>query len=86
MSPARLSRDLDFLMAMPDLHLVHHRMSARMFGALSAGAASASRDAARLPYPMLLIHGSRDPVTSVAATEEFFRRPPQPRQIAGHRP
>ena len=57
--PSRLSRDLDFLMAMPDLHLVHHRMSARMYQALTAGAMRAGRDAVELPYPMLLIHGGR---------------------------
>ena len=70
--PARLSRDLDFLMAMPDLHLIHHRMSARMFRALTAGARRASRDAARLTYPILLVHGGRDPITSVSATEQLF--------------
>lgn len=70
--PARLSRDLDFLMAMPDLDLIHHRMSARMFRALTAGARRASRDALHLPYPILLIHGSRDPVTSVAETQQLY--------------
>jgi len=72
-SPGRLSRDLDFLMALPDLHLVHHRMSARMFRALTAGARSASRNAIQLPYPILLVHGSRDPVTSVSATEQLYQ-------------
>ena len=72
MALTRLSRDLDFLKALPDLHLVHHRMSARMYQALLAGARRASCDASQLPYPMLLVHGSRDPVTSVSATEQFF--------------
>ncbi len=71
--PSRLSRDLDFLMGMPDPHLVHHRMSARMYQALTAGALRAGREAVELRYPMLLIHGGDDPVTSVLATEEFFR-------------
>jgi alpha-beta hydrolase superfamily lysophospholipase len=70
--PTRLSRDLDFLMGMPDPHLVHHRMSARMYQALTTGAISAGRDAVGLPYPILLIHGAHDPVTSVAATRQFF--------------
>ena len=70
--PARLSRDLDFLMAMPDMHLIHHRMSARMYHALITGAHRAAREAVALPYPMLLIHGEDDPVTSVDATKEFF--------------
>jgi alpha-beta hydrolase superfamily lysophospholipase len=72
MTPARLSRDLAFLEAMPDLHLIHHRMSARMYRALAAGGLRAGRDAAQLPYPILLIHGKSDPVTSAAATKEFF--------------
>jgi len=72
MPPERLSRDPAFLMAMRDPGLAHHRMSARMFEALTAGAASAARDGTTLPYPMLLVHGSEDPVTSVDATREFF--------------
>ncbi len=70
--PERLSRDLDFLKAMPDRQLMHHRMSARMFHALTEGAARAARDAAGLPYPILLVHGSDDPVTSPEATRRFF--------------
>jgi alpha-beta hydrolase superfamily lysophospholipase len=72
MVPTRLSRDLDFLGAMPDPELAHHRMSARMFEALTAGAVNAFRDGVRLTYPMLLVHGDHDPITSVSATEEFF--------------
>ena len=71
--PGRLSRDLEFLMALPDPHLVHHRMSARMFRALTAGAQWAVRDSIQLPYPILLVHGSRDPVTSVEATAQLFQ-------------
>jgi acylglycerol lipase len=70
--PSRLSRDLDFLLAMPDPHLVHHRMSARMYQALTTGAIHAGRNAVELPYPILLIHGAHDPVTSVSATTQFF--------------
>jgi alpha-beta hydrolase superfamily lysophospholipase len=70
--PSSLSRDMAFLMAMPDPQLAHHRMSARMFHALRAGAEEAVREAAGLAGPMLLIHGAEDPITSVAATEEFF--------------
>jgi alpha-beta hydrolase superfamily lysophospholipase len=70
--PWRLSRDLDFLKAMPDQHLIHNRMSARMYRALTEGAERAARDGVELPYPMLLIHGANDPVTSVEATKQFF--------------
>jgi len=70
--PSRLSRDADFLQAMPDPHLVHHRMSARMYRALLTGAQHAFVEGSQLPYPILLIHGSRDPVTSAAATQHFY--------------
>ena len=71
--PERLSRDLPFLAAMPDLDLAHHRMSARMFQFFSLGARQAKMDARTLKYPILLVHGSDDLVTSVSATQEFFR-------------
>jgi alpha-beta hydrolase superfamily lysophospholipase len=70
--PARLSRDLAFLSSLPYPHLVHHRMSARMYAVLTDGARRARRDATALPYPILLVHGSQDPVTSVSATRVFF--------------
>jgi alpha-beta hydrolase superfamily lysophospholipase len=71
--PDRLSRDMDFLKSMPDLDLTHHRMSARMYTLMMAGAARAEREATRLRYPMLLIHGAEDPVTSMEATKEFYQ-------------
>ena len=69
----RLSRDLEFLQAMPDLDLIHHRMSARMFRALTTGASRASLDAAQIHCPILILQGSNDPITSVEATREFFQ-------------
>jgi alpha-beta hydrolase superfamily lysophospholipase len=72
MVPSRLSRDIDFLMAMPDPELAHHRMSARMYEALSDGARRAFRDSVQLPYPILLLHGSDDPITCVDATKQLF--------------
>ena len=70
--PDRLSRDLEFLHSMPDLHLIHHRISARMYHGVVAGGERAAREATALEYPMLLIHGENDPVTSLEATKEFF--------------
>jgi acylglycerol lipase len=70
--PDGLSRDMHFLKSMPDPQLVHHRMSARMFRSMVAGGMRAARDGTRLEYPMLMIHGANDPVTSVEATKEFF--------------
>lgn len=74
MNPERLSRDLPFLSEMRDPELVHHRMSARMFFALTRGAALAREQAAELSAPLLLLHGATDPVTSATATEAFFQR------------
>jgi alpha-beta hydrolase superfamily lysophospholipase len=74
LTQAMLSRDMDFLKAMRNLELVHHRMSARMYEELLKGAAEARRQAPALPYPMLLIHGAADPVTAVAETEGLFPR------------
>lgn len=71
--PERLSRDFDFLRSMPDLELVHHRMSARMYRAFTTGAERARTEARSLTYPLLLVHGGLDGVTSAEATEEFFR-------------
>lgn len=70
---SRLSRDQDFLAAMPDLDLVHRRMSAKMFTELSRGAIAARRCAHEVALPLLLIHGADDPVTSVEATLKFYK-------------
>ncbi len=71
--PDRLSRDLEFLKGMPDPERVHHRISARMYASIVAGAERALRDGARLEYPILLIHGENDAVTSVEATTGFYQ-------------
>ena len=73
LNPERLSRDLEFLSAMPDLELVHHQMSARMFFALSRGAACALDAAPSISTPLLMIHGAADPVTSAMASQRFFQ-------------
>lgn len=75
-NPARLSRDQAFLQTLRDLDLVHHRMSARMYFELMLGATRAKRHATEFRLPLLLLHGTEDPVTSPAATEEFFNAVP----------
>ncbi len=73
----RLSRDLDFLSSMQDLDLVHHRMSARMFFALKEAAEAMFHGRQESwKIPLLILHGTADPVTSAEASEEFFRRLP----------
>lgn len=70
----RLSRDLDHLSSLPDLDLVHHRLSARLYFALRAAGELAIADAGRLTTPLLLLHGDDDPITSHHATLDLFER------------
>jgi len=72
LAASRLSRDEAHLGSLPDLDLIHHRISSRMFAAIEEGAAAALRDACRMTTPLLLIHGAEDSVTSAEATREFF--------------
>ncbi len=70
----RLSRDLAHLQGMADPHLMAHRISARMFFAVSAAGEIALREAASLEVPLLLLHGDADPITHWRATEELCQR------------
>jgi alpha-beta hydrolase superfamily lysophospholipase len=70
----RLSRDMDHLSSFPDLDLVHHRMTARLFFVARAAGERVLVGADRLRLPLLLLHGDDDPVTSCRATCEFFER------------
>ncbi len=69
---ARLSRDEDFLRAMPDLHLVHRKISAGLYAALIEGGERALSDAPRFTTPFLLLHGDADVVTDPQASRDFF--------------
>jgi alpha-beta hydrolase superfamily lysophospholipase len=68
----RLSRDRSHLLSFPDLDLVHHGISARMYFAVRTAGEQALAGAASLSVPLLLLHGDADPVTSHHATCEFF--------------
>jgi alpha-beta hydrolase superfamily lysophospholipase len=70
----RLSRDLAHLGSFPDLDLVHHGISARMFFAVRAAGERVLAAAGAVRTPILLLHGDADPVTSHHATCEFFER------------
>jgi alpha-beta hydrolase superfamily lysophospholipase len=69
-----LSSDDAHLASLADPHLMHQRISARMFFAMQAGAANALQRAHEFTAPILLVHGGKDEVTSAAATREFFER------------
>jgi alpha-beta hydrolase superfamily lysophospholipase len=68
----RMSRDREHMASFPDLDLVHHSISARMYFAVRAAGEQALARADRLRTPLLLLHGDSDEVTSHHATCEFF--------------
>jgi len=70
----RLSRDTAHLASLPDLDLVHHRISARLYFAMRAEGEAVLADAARLRVPLLLLHGEDDPITCHRATTELCER------------
>ena len=70
----RLSRDMAHLASLPDLDLVHHRISARLYFAMRATGEAVLADAARLRLPLLLLHGEDDPITCHRATRELYER------------
>ena len=71
---ARLSRDTAHLASLPDLDLVHHRISARLYFAMRAAGETVLAEAGRLRVPLLLLHGEEDPVTCREATRELCER------------
>lgn len=51
--------------------LVHREISAGLFVAMLRGGKWAIQQAVHLSIPALVMHGSEDPITSIAATKEF---------------
>lgn len=70
----RLSRDTAHLASLPDLELVHHHISARLYFAMREVGEKVLADAARLRVPLLLLHGEDDPITCHRATRELWER------------
>ncbi len=70
--PQRVSHDAAFLQTLPDLHLVHHFISARLYFEVLAACAAAEAEAGAFTAPLLMLHGDADPVTSWQATRTFF--------------
>ena len=71
---ARLSRDTVHLASLPDLEMVHHRISARLYFGMMAAGEAVLAEAARLRVPLLLLHGEDDPITCHRATRELCER------------
>ena len=66
-----LSHDVRTAQAYDEDPLVHGRISARLFVALSDAGMWALQHAGDFPLPLLLMHGSADNVTSPEASREF---------------
>ncbi len=71
---SRLSRDAEHRAALPEPELLNHTISARFYFAIERAATAAMSGAPQLRTPLLLLHGGDDPVTSMAATQEFHAR------------
>lgn len=68
----RLSRDRAYLEALPDVDLIHRRISSRLYFAMRAAGEMVLAEAAKLRVPLLLLHGEDDPITSARATAELY--------------
>lgn len=73
-TPWRLSRDMDYLLSLPDLDLMHRQLSPRLFFAIEAAGRKALEEAERLRLPLLFIHGGDDEVTCAKATRELYQQ------------
>lgn len=76
LKPENLSRDIAHLESLDPEHLRHDLISARLYAFLTNGAERALASADEFDYPLLLIHGEADPLTSVDASRAFFDRAP----------
>ncbi len=71
-----LARDPEVIRAYNSDPLVHNKISVRLaLGMLEAGEWALAR-AAEFPLPLLLVHGTKDILTSAKASEEFAARAP----------
>lgn len=73
---AAVSRDPTVVAAYQADPLVHDRLSARLGMSLLESGEWAIAHAAEFPVPLLLMHGTADRLTSVAASQEFAARAP----------
>jgi alpha-beta hydrolase superfamily lysophospholipase len=69
-----LSHDQAVVNAYEQDPLVHDKISARLFVAMYESGLWALEHAAEFPLPLLLMHGSADPLTSAKASQEFAEK------------
>jgi acylglycerol lipase len=61
--------------------LIHRRMSAGLFVAMTGAATYALEHAAEFPLPLLLLHGTADRITRLDGSVEFFKKGPEPKAL-----
>ena len=77
LDPAGLSRDPEVVRAYKADPLVHDRLSTRLgMAAIEAGEWAIAHAALFPAVPLLLVHGTGDPMTSAVATQEFAAKVP----------
>jgi alpha-beta hydrolase superfamily lysophospholipase len=69
-----LSHDQTVVSAYENDPLVHDKISARLFVAIYESGLWALEHAAEFPLPLLIMHGSADPITSAKASQEFAQK------------
>jgi alpha-beta hydrolase superfamily lysophospholipase len=69
----KLSHDRTHLDSLEDLELLHRFVTIRMY-LEAARAASEILEVRRINFPILMVHGDEDEITSREAAEDFFKR------------
>ncbi len=72
--PSFLSHDEEVGRIYMDDPLVHHRISVRTYLEISHAGEDAIKHADKVGYPLLLMHGTEDPLTSFSASKEFSEK------------
>ena len=72
--PEKLSRDLKYLMGLPDAELMHRRLTPRLYFEITSAGVTTLEHAKEIDVPLLLIHGDADTVTCSKATELLYER------------
>jgi len=74
LEPTHLTSDPRMLAELRDDQLGHAHITAKFFLGVHRAGRYALEHAAKLPVPLLLMHGGDDKVTSIAATRQFAER------------
>jgi alpha-beta hydrolase superfamily lysophospholipase len=71
-----LTRDPEVAAAYENDHLLHSRVSARLYTEIAAAMAWTQANAARWQLPLLIVHGDEDRVVPIESSRQFFERVP----------